>query len=67
MIKITIEATGRDNDPELLNLMRDHLCYALTDEMDIKLRCKDWDGHSGGDDAYFGLQDKIVKVEVLGL
>ena len=42
-----------------------HLCYGLTDESGIKLRTKNfkWNGHSGGDDAYFGLMDKTVKVE----
>ena len=63
MIKITIEATTQ-KDKELLPLMLDHLCYSITDESAIKLDCKRWKGHSGGDDAYFGLMDKKVKVVV---
>jgi hypothetical protein len=63
MFKVTIEATT-EKDKELLNLLRDHLCYGLEEESGLKIRAKGWDGGSGGDDAYFGLMDKIVKVEV---
>lgn len=61
MIKITIEG---DEDLETLELMFNHLCYAITDESGIELKAEGWDGHSGGDDAYFGLMDKKVEVEV---
>lgn len=66
MFKITVEATT-EKDREYMNEMLMHLCYGLTDEMSIKLRTKGfkWNGHSGGDDAYFGLMDKIVRVEKL--
>jgi len=64
MLKITIEATT-EKDQELLPLLHAHVCYHLTDEMGIRLRSEGWDGHSGGDDAYFGLLDKVVKVEVI--
>ena len=60
MIKITIEASPEDE--ELIPLMLDHLCYSITNEMSIKLICDKWKGHSGGDDAYFGLQGKQVCV-----
>ena len=63
MFKITIEATT-DKDRENIDLLRDRLCYGITDDMDIKLRAKGWTGHSGGDDAYFLLSGKTVKVEV---
>ena len=65
MFKITVEATT-DEDRELMTEILCHLCYGLTDEMDINLKTKgfEWDGHSGGDDAYFGLQDKDVCVEL---
>jgi hypothetical protein len=62
MLKITVEGTT-EKDKELIPLLRDHLCYAITDESDINLTCKGWDGGSGGDDAYFGLSNKKVKVE----
>lgn len=62
MIKITIEATTK-KDKEKLEYMRDTLCYHLNDEFSLKLRCKSWEGYSGGDDAYFGLMDTVVKVE----
>jgi hypothetical protein len=58
MIKVTIEATT-EKEKELLELFRDHLCYSITEESQIKLDCKDWDGHSGGDDAYFRLKGKV--------
>lgn len=63
MIVITIKATT-DSDRALLGLLRDHLCYAITDEFGIKMKAKGWTGHSGGDDAYFGLHGKTVKVEI---
>ena len=62
MIKVTIEAT--EDDKELLDLFRDHLCYGITDDSGIILKCPEWDGHSGGDDAYFGLMEKMVRVEI---
>ena len=63
MFKVTIEATT-DKDKELLPELISVLCYGLTDEQDLKLRCKEWNGHSGGDDAYFGLSGKTVSVKV---
>lgn len=64
MFKITVEATT-ERDKKYMDELLMHLCYGLTDDMDIKLRTKgfEWNGHSGGDDAYFGLSNKIVKVE----
>ena len=63
MIVVNIIATT-NKDKKLLELFRDHLCYSIKDDSAIKLRCKDWNGHSGGDDAYFGLMNKVVKVIV---
>jgi len=64
MFKITVEATTK-KDQKYMDELLMHLCYGLTDESGIKLRTKNfkWNGHSGGDDAYFGLMDKTVKVE----
>ena len=64
MFKITVEATT-DKDSECMDEMLMHLCYCLTDDMCINLKTKGfkWNGNSGGDDAYFGLMDKIVKIE----
>jgi len=60
MINVIIESLSEDKDT--LELFRDHLCYAISDESGLILECKGWSGHSGGDDAYFGLMDKKVKV-----
>ena len=64
MFKITVEATT-EKDKELLDELLCVLCYGLTEEQDIKLRTKGFelDGYSGGDDAYFGLSGKSVRVE----
>ena len=75
MIKITIEGTHRntatadlngdmDDDEVILDLLRDHLCYGLTDESDLRVKSKGWSGHSGGDDAYFMLSNRKVVVEI---
>lgn len=63
MFKVIVEATT-DADKELLDDFLRHLSYGLTDESGLKLRTIGWkwDGHSGGDDAYFGLYDKVVQV-----
>ena len=63
MFKITIEATDKE-DKELIPLLLDHLCYSITDDSLLDLDCKEWSGHSGGDDAYFCLEDKKVMVLV---
>lgn len=64
MFKITVEATCKKSQAKIDELLM-HMCYGLTDEVDIKLRTKnfEWNGHSGGDDAYFGLMDQIVEVK----
>lgn len=61
MIRVTIEATNRE-DAELLDMFKNVLCYGITDEQGIELVGTEWDGRSGGDDAYFGLMDKQVQV-----
>jgi hypothetical protein len=63
MYRIIVEATTKKDEEMLPDLLR-HLCFGLTDESAIKLRTPGWkwDGHSGGDDAYFGLIDKVVQV-----
>ena len=63
MIEVTIRATNKE-DAKVLDLFKQVLCYGITDEQDIKLVGTNWDGHSGGDDAYFGLMDKKVSVYV---
>jgi hypothetical protein len=63
MFKITIEATTK-KDKELIPLLLDHLCYSITGESGINLDCPEWSGHSGGDDAYFELIDREVRVLV---
>ncbi len=64
MFKITVEATCKKSKEQIDNLLM-HLCYGLTDENALTLETKglEWNGHSGGDDAYFGLMDKRVCVE----
>lgn len=67
MFKVTIEATTKQ-DKALLPYLRDHLCYGLEDDSALEVNCKEWKekgSHSGGDDAYFGLQNKKVKVIIL--
>lgn len=76
MIKVTIEGTHRntategyeiddfDDDRVILELLRDRLCYGLTDEMSLRVKSKGWTGHSGGEDAYFMLSDRKVEVIV---
>lgn len=59
-IKVTIEC----KDETVKKLFLRHLCYCITDEALFELDCPDWDGYSGGDDAYFELEDKVVKVEL---
>lgn len=63
MFRIIVEATTK-KDQDDLDLLLSYLCYGLTDESAIKLRTPGWkwDGRSGGDDAYFGLMDKVVQV-----
>ena len=64
MFKITIEATT-EKDKELLPELFSTVCYGITDDMGIKLSKKTkWDGHSGGDDAFFGLLNKTVEVMI---
>lgn len=58
---IAIEGTTK-KDRKLVPLFLQHLCYGITDESGIKLDCKYWNGHSGGDGAYFGLHGTKVKV-----
>ena len=63
MFKITVEATT-DSDREKIDLLLQHLCYGLTEDSAIKLSTQGWkwNGSSGGDDAYFELVDRPVKV-----
>lgn len=64
MFKITIEATTK-KERELLPEMFSTVCYGITDDMDIQLtKSTKWNGHSGGDDAYFGLSGSKVEVKV---
>ncbi len=63
MFIITIQATTEE-DKELLPLFRNNLCYSIADESGLKVQAKGWNGYSGGDDAYFGLMNKFVKVEI---
>jgi hypothetical protein len=58
MFKITIEATT-EKHKELLQLFRDHVCYSINQDSQLKVESKGWDGHSGGDDAYYGLTGKV--------
>lgn len=76
MIKIIIKADDEntategceceeaDNDRVILELMRDHICYGLTDDMSLRVKSEGWTGHSGGDDAYFMLSNRKVKVVI---
>lgn len=63
MIQIEISGT-RGEKRELLELMFSTLCYAITQDQSLNLKDTKWNGHSGGDDAYFGLSDKNVKVVI---
>ena len=63
MLKVTIESTTK-KDKEYLPYLIDALCYGLSEEMSIPIVCSKWNGHSGGDDAHFELQDKKIKVVV---
>ena len=66
MIEISIKIIDeKDECGDLEDLILSHVCYSITDESGIKLICPQWDGHSGGDDAYFGLMDRKVKVKVV--
>ena len=62
MLVVTIEDKGKKTDPHLLECLRQHICYHISDELDVKLQSPGWNGYSGGDDAYFGLSGKTVKV-----
>ena len=64
MFKITIEATDKKSKEDLDLLFRE-VCYALDTDvgMDI-IQCKNWNGYSGGDDAYCALSNKKVEVIV---
>jgi len=63
MIKIEIRGT-RGEKKHLLEEMLRVVCYGITDEQELKLKNTQWDGHSGGDDAYFGLSGKNVQVVI---
>lgn len=58
---IKVEISG-DNEEEL-ELFLQHLCYSITEESLIQLECPQWNGYSGGDDAYFGLEGRIVQIK----
>ena len=60
MLKVVISATSK-KDAENLKLFHDHLCYLL-DESGLQVKSKDWDGRSGGDNAYFALMDTVTRV-----
>ncbi len=64
MLKVTIEATSMDG-LEQAEMLRDHICYHIDNELMCELEGSEWSGHSGGDDAYFGLEDSIIQVRVV--
>ena len=63
MFKITVEATTK-KDQENIDLLLDTLCYLIDDGMSTKLSTKrfKWQGYSGGDDCWFGLEGRPLKV-----
>jgi len=64
MFTITIKG-GTKKDRENIELLKSHICYAIEDDMDIKVtKSSKWNGYSGGDDAYFGLAGSNVKVVI---
>ena len=66
MFKITIEATSK-KDQASLPLLAQEVCYWLDSELNIQMRPDfKWDGNFSGDDGYFELQERIVKVITKG-
>ncbi len=63
MFKITVEATTKQ-DQEKIDLLLDTLCYLIDDGTPTKLSTKGfkWRGYSGGDNSWYGLEDRPLKV-----
>ena len=68
MFKVTVEATTRQ-DQEKIELLLDRLCYLIDVETSTKLSTKGfkWRGYSGGDDCWFGLEGRPLKVIYKGV
>ena len=66
MYKITIEATT-EKDKEGLTALAQEVCYHLNEELNVRISQDfKWDGRSSGDDGYFELSDKAIKVITKG-